>query len=104
MLGTDFSLDFSGDSTLFSDRFLLLLPTTIDIQIENDLDPGEVEHFVLELSDAEIVGQGVTYEVLIANSLTVNIIDDDGKCHTLFSYTFKLQIFCIVNSSASNSV
>ena len=55
------------------------LPESISIELVDDQIPGEVESFVLELANPQLSVSGSSYEVLVANSLTVTIVDNDGK-------------------------
>ena len=76
-LGKDFS--FVAGSDMISGPVNITLPKTLGLQIVNDLDPGEVENFVLVLASPQLIASGKTLEVLIANSLTVDIVDSDGR-------------------------
>ena len=77
VLGEDFNL--ADSMTNISGQIRTVLPGTIVFEIVNDLVPGEVESFVLELTNAQVTVSGTSLEVLIANSLTVDIVDDDGR-------------------------
>ena len=69
------------------------------MQIINDLEPGEVERFVLDLTSPRFTDEiGTPLEVITANSLTVNIIDDDGMSSNsllviLSKFSFSFVIF-----------
>ena len=76
-LGEDFNL--ADGMTSISGQIRTVLPGTIAFEIVNDLVPGEVESFVLELTNAKVIAFETSLEVLIANSLTVDIVDDDGR-------------------------
>ena len=77
VLGEDFNL--ADSMTNISGQIRTVLPGTIVFEIVNDLVPREVESFVLELTNAQVTVSGTSLEVLIANSLTVDIVDDDGR-------------------------
>ena len=52
--------------------------------MEDDDIPGEVEKFVLEVTDALLIPSpaGMVMEVFVNNSVTVVIVDDDGMLQT----------------------
>ena len=66
----------------------LYLPISIRLQVRDDRTTEGMEKFVLEVISAQL-GQiltGETLEVFAVNSLTVTILDDDGKLCTLFLF------------------
>ena len=79
--GYDFNLDASKHaSRTISGQLNSALPETVVFQIVDDLVPGEVEKFVMDLSNAQLTDtSGTALEVVVANSLTVNILDNDGR-------------------------
>ena len=60
---------------------VLSLPVPIEIRAEDDVIPGEVEKFVLEVTEAVLMpsSTGVVVEVFVTNSLAVVIVDNDGR-------------------------
>ena len=81
---TGYDFNFNGSdhaSRTISGSLGIVLPETVAFQIVDDLVPGEVEKFVVDLSNAQLIDleTGTTLEVLVANSLTVKILDDDGQ-------------------------
>ena len=79
--GDDFN--FCGSncaSVMISGQLSSVLPGTVDFQILDDLVPGEVEAFAVDLSSAQLIDTfGTAVEVFVANSLTVKILDNDGQ-------------------------
>ena len=75
--GKDFN--FVAGSDKIEGQVNLVLPGTIGLRIIDDMDPGEVESFVVDLVNPQLTAGGKLLEVLIANSLTVNIVDNDGR-------------------------
>ena len=68
---------------------LLYLPISIRLQVRDDRTTEGMEKFVLEVISAQL-GQiltGETLEVFSVNSLTVTILDNDGKLCTLFLFS-----------------
>ena len=93
-LGHDFKLEGSvSDSAEYSGR-VATLPISVNIEILADLIPGEVESFELKITNPLLTdaSSGQPLEVLVGNSVTVVIVDDDGKCCKftpfLFSFSF----------------
>ena len=89
-LGEDFSIvDFTDGSRTFSGQTndLSSPGITLNLQIVNDLELGEMERFVLDLTSPQLTDVTATpLEIIIANSFTVDIIDDDGRCCNLLSF------------------
>ena len=83
-IGDDFSFTDSLESKVTKSTGVLSLPMTIRIQVEDDHSPGEVEKFVLEVTDALLMlsPEGMVTEVFVNNSVTVVIVDDDGMLDT----------------------
>ena len=67
---------------------LFNLPIKIRFRIEDDTTPEVMEQFVLEVTDVHLVevSLGTTMQVLVNNSVTVAIGDNDGKYVHLFSF------------------
>ena len=81
-LGIDFKLaGFAAPLVPYSQR-IRGLPISVTIEILHDLIPGEEESFELEIINPRSTNasSGQLLEVLVANSVTVVIVDDDGKC------------------------
>ena len=97
----DFSFtDFDTASMMISGELGAVIPHTIYFRIVNDLVPGEVENFRLELTNPQLVdASGEGFEVLIANSLTVDILDNDGRTGVVICCCLHLAIFYIFNFS-----
>ena len=72
----DFDETTETYSTLLSNT-----PVSIRIQVKDDILPGEVEQLVLEVTSALLteLGTGQPREVVVANSITLVIRDNDGK-------------------------
>ena len=81
-IGVDFTLAVGTDTISgFADSEL---PASIGIELVDDRVPGEVESFVLELANPQLTDLNqVPREVLVANMLTVNIVDNDGEGYTV---------------------
>ena len=79
---------------MISGRASRELPAAISFELVNDVEPGEVEKFVLELTGAQLTrGDGIALEVLIANSVTVDILDNDSRCCNLLLFALNKLCF-----------
>ena len=81
-LGDDFTVTgFTGSSRTISGTLSSVQQQGVTFQIVNDVEPGEVEKFVFELSATKVVaGTGTEYEVLIErDSFSVEILDNDSR-------------------------
>ena len=77
--GDDFKFHGSNSASVMISGQLCCVGT-VDFQAVDDLVPGEVETFAVELSSAQLTDlSGTVLEVLVANSLTVKIVDNDGQ-------------------------
>ena len=74
----DYDIDFDSDTRIITS----FDSSSVRYKAKDDLVPGEVEQFVLEVTKAELtqIMPPRAIKVIIANSLTVVIVDDDGKC------------------------
>ena len=83
-IGDDFSFTDSLESKVTKSTGVLSLPIPIRIQIEDDDNPGEVEKFVLEVTNVLLMTtpEGRITEVFVNNLVTVVIVDDDGMLDT----------------------
>ena len=73
----------------------------IQLQALNDNHTGEIESFVLEVTNVQLTNPETAEatEALPGNTLTVYIIDDDSKCYSIFPTVQKL---CFLVVSFSN--
>ena len=84
MLGLDFKFeDGNRNTTTFKERLQQLDQRAkgITVQALNDDDTGEIEHFVVQVTSAELYDdeKGKTTEVFAGNLMIVNITDDDSE-------------------------
>ena len=88
MLGLDFEINSGSDSTLNFSGSVWSLSEPIKLQAINDNNAGEIESFTLEVTSVELT------EAFPGNPVTVDIIDDDSKCGSMFPNFQKLCFFC----------
>ena len=81
------------------------LPAKIKIQLYDDTLIGEKEEFVLEMTSVQLITHsGEILEVLVSNSVTVAIIDNDGTWWNLVLFNLLMffsgfQYICSDSSS-----
>ena len=92
LLGSDFKISDGSESSVNVSGFLRYLRAPIKLQAKNDNNTGEIESFVLEVTSIEAIDveTGETVEVFAGNPLTVDIIDDDSKCYSIFPIVLKV--------------
>ena len=88
-VGEDFIFGNSRDTIQPYASIIRDLPVLVNVEILPDLIPGEEDSFVLELADVALTNfsSGEKLDVIVAvNSVTVVIVDDDGRCckYTIF--------------------